>query len=80
MSDQLQTLRNFVDGGWVDSVSGATYELIDPVTGQPYASAPLSGPEDVDRAMQAASRAFEGWRDSTPSEQPSTKRRRSRFA
>jgi betaine-aldehyde dehydrogenase len=68
VSDQLQTLRNFVDGESVDTASGATYEVVDPVTGQPYASAPLSGAEDVDRAMQAAARAFEGWRDTTPSE------------
>ena len=68
MSDQLQTLRNFVDGEAVDTASGATYEVVDPVTGQPYASAPLSGAEDVDRAMQAAARAFESWRDTTPSE------------
>ena len=43
MTDQLQTLRNFIDGQWVDTASGATYEVTDPVAGQPYASAPLSG-------------------------------------
>ncbi|HLK94251.1 MAG TPA: gamma-aminobutyraldehyde dehydrogenase [Nocardioidaceae bacterium] len=68
MTDQLQTLRNFIDGQWVDTASGATYEVTDPVAGQPYASAPLSGPEDVDRAMQAAARAFESWGQTTPSE------------
>ena len=68
MSDKLQTLRNFVNGEYVDSVSGATYEVVDPVVGQPYASAPLSGEDDVDRAMQAAATAFEGWGQTTPSE------------
>jgi len=68
VTDQLQTLRNFIDGQWVDTASGATYEVTDPVAGQPYASAPLSGPEDVDRAMQAAARAFESWGQTTPSE------------
>ncbi|MGI8677018.1 MAG: gamma-aminobutyraldehyde dehydrogenase, partial [Nocardioidaceae bacterium] len=33
-----------------------------------YGTAPLSGPEDIDRAMAAADRAFETWRDTTPSE------------
>ncbi|MDF2967999.1 MAG: aldehyde dehydrogenase [Nocardioidaceae bacterium] len=68
MTDQLQTLRNFIDGESVDTASGATYEVTDPVAGHPYASAPLSGPEDVDRAMQAAARAFESWGKTTPSE------------
>ena len=68
MTDQLQTLRNFIDGESVDTASGATYEVIDPVAGHPYASAPLSGPEDVDRAMQAAARAFDSWGQTTPSE------------
>ena len=45
-----------------------TTPLIDPVTGQEFARAPLSGPEDVDAAMQAAERAFETWREATPSE------------
>ncbi|MBD0293487.1 MAG: hypothetical protein ICV70_07935 [Jiangellaceae bacterium] len=34
-----------------------------------YATAPLSGPADVDAAFQAAQRAFdENWRDTTPGE------------
>jgi betaine-aldehyde dehydrogenase len=68
VTDQLQTLRNFIDGESVDTASGATYEVTDPVAGHPYASAPLSGPEDVDRAMQVAARAFESWGQTTPSE------------
>jgi betaine-aldehyde dehydrogenase len=42
--------------------------VVDPSTGEPYAEAPLSGPEDVDAACRAAAEAFEGWRDSTPAE------------
>jgi len=62
------TFRNFVDGQSVDSAEGSTYDLIDPVTGAVYATAPLSGAEDVDRAMTAAARAFESWGRTTPSE------------
>ncbi|HVC73202.1 MAG TPA: aldehyde dehydrogenase family protein, partial [Mycobacteriales bacterium] len=43
-------------------------DLIDPSTGEAYGTAPLSGPEDVDRAMAAAAEAFETWRDTTPAE------------
>jgi betaine-aldehyde dehydrogenase len=43
-------------------------DLVDPSTGEVFGTAPLSGPEDVDAAVRAAAEAFEGWRDSTPSE------------
>src|SRR3954466_13396266 len=45
-------------------------DLVDPTTGEVFGSAPMSGGEDVDRAYAAASRAFESWRDTTPSERP----------
>jgi betaine-aldehyde dehydrogenase len=62
----MRAFQNVVDGRLVDSVSGETYDVIDPTTGQVYASAPLSGAEDVDRAFRAADRAFEGWGRTTP--------------
>ena len=64
----MKKLQNFVNGKKVDSSSGATSEIINPVTGSAYATAPISTSDDVDQAMQAASKAFEVWRDSTPSE------------
>ena len=64
----MKAVQNVVDGKSVDASSGRTTEVVDPTTGQVYASAPLSGPEDVDAAYGAAARAFEGWRDSTPAE------------
>jgi betaine-aldehyde dehydrogenase len=63
-----QSFRNFVDGEPVDAASGARYDVVNPATGQVYATAPESGPEDVDRAMQAAERAFESWGETTPAE------------
>jgi betaine-aldehyde dehydrogenase len=62
-----RALRNFVDGQYVDTTSGRTSELVDPSTGEVFASAPISEAADVDRAMSAAARAFEEWRDATPS-------------
>ncbi|WP_377322437.1 gamma-aminobutyraldehyde dehydrogenase [Pimelobacter simplex] len=64
----MTTLRNLIDGGSVDAASGATYDVVDPATGQAYATAPASGPEDVDRAMRAAATAFETWGETTPKE------------
>jgi betaine-aldehyde dehydrogenase len=68
MSNKKELL-NFVDGGLVPARSGQTTDVINPSTGEVYATAPLSGPEDVDAALQAANKAFEDvWRDTTPSE------------
>jgi betaine-aldehyde dehydrogenase len=64
----LTPLRNFVDGGYADAESGRTAEIVNPSTGLAYATAPVSGPVDVDRALQAAARAFGGWRDTTPAD------------
>src|SRR3954447_16553137 len=60
--------QNFVDGRHVPSLDGRESEILDPTTGAAYATAPVSGPADVDAAMAAAARAFEGWRDTTPRE------------
>ena len=60
--------RNIVNGESVDAADGATYDLVNPATGEVYAAAPASKAEDVDRAMQAADKAFEAWGDTTPAE------------
>jgi betaine-aldehyde dehydrogenase len=57
---------HFVGGKQVDSLSGRTAEIINPVTGQPYATAPVAGPEDVDQALRTAAGAFETWKNTTP--------------
>jgi betaine-aldehyde dehydrogenase len=60
--------RNIINGESVDAADGATYDLVNPATGEVYAAAPASKAEDVDRAMKAADEAFEAWGDTTPSE------------
>jgi betaine-aldehyde dehydrogenase len=61
-------LRNFVGGEHVDTAEGRRADLVDPTTGEVFASAPVSGAEDVDGAYAAAAAAFEIWRDTTPAE------------
>jgi betaine-aldehyde dehydrogenase len=68
MTSPGATLRNFIDGASVDAADGATYDVVNPATGQAYATAPMSGAEDVDRAMRAADKAFETWGETTPKE------------
>jgi betaine-aldehyde dehydrogenase len=63
-----RTVRNFVNGSHSDAVDGRTADLISPVTGEVFGTAPVSGQADVDAAFSAAASAFEGWRDTTPGE------------
>ncbi|HEY2044131.1 MAG TPA: gamma-aminobutyraldehyde dehydrogenase [Jatrophihabitans sp.] len=63
-----RSLSNFINNEMVSAADGRTLDIVNPATGEVYATAPLSGPEDVDRAYHAASTAFESWRESTPSQ------------
>jgi len=64
----MKKLNNFVNGKSLPARSGATSEIINPATGVAYATAPVSGAEDVDSALSAASVAFTEWRETTPAE------------
>ena len=61
-------LRNFIGGQYTDISFDRRAELINPATGEVFATAPVSGAEEVDAAFAAAADAFEGWRDATPGE------------
>jgi aldehyde dehydrogenase (NAD+) len=55
--------RLFIGGEYVEAQSDATFRTINPATEEVLAELPEAGPEDVDRAVQAARAAFEGpWR------------------
>jgi betaine-aldehyde dehydrogenase len=62
----MKTYRNFVNGQYVDAADGRTIPVVNPSTGDQYATAPLSGAADIDAAMGAAAGAFEAWRDTPP--------------
>ena len=68
MTAALPVLRNFIGGSYADPAEGRTAPVVDPCTEEPYASAPVSSPQDVDAAMAAAATGFETWRDTTPSQ------------
>ncbi|MBB1608063.1 MULTISPECIES: aldehyde dehydrogenase [unclassified Pseudomonas] len=61
------TLARFqmcIDGQWLDALSGKTFESLDPSSAQPWALLPDAAEEDVERAVQAAQKAFDNpaWR------------------
>ena len=57
---QKTKLQNFIGGEFVDPADGATEEVLNPATAEAIAEAPLSGEEDVDRAVAAAARRVRG--------------------
>ena len=67
MSTQVGVLGNFIDGETV-SAEEATEQILNPATGEELARAPISTPEEVDRAVRAARRAFDGWSGATPAQ------------
>jgi acyl-CoA reductase-like NAD-dependent aldehyde dehydrogenase len=64
-------MRNYglyIGGEDIAAAAGATYEAINPTTGETWATHALAGAEDVDRAVRAAATAFENeaWRGLSP--------------
>ena len=50
----------FIDGKWVDAESGKTFETPNPSTGATLAEVAEGDKADIDKAVEAARRAFEG--------------------
>jgi 1-pyrroline dehydrogenase len=70
MSVAIKRYANFINGEAAESSSGEVDEIINPANGEVIAEVPRSSAEDVDRAVQAAEKAFfeGGWRETTPAE------------
>lgn len=67
MSDK-QVFTNIIDGEERPASSGDVLDILNPSTGEVYATSPNSGAADVDDAFQAAARAFKSYRWSSPGE------------
>jgi len=68
MSATKTSYQAFIGGGWADSASGETMEVIAPATGEVVAEVPRCSAEDVDRAVDAAKAALPDWLEKTPKE------------
>ena len=65
---ELPKHQMLIDGEWVDPAGGGWFESENPFTGEAWAMVPRGGPQDVERAVQAAWQAFRGpWRSLTAS-------------
>ena len=64
--DRVKTYQQLIGGEFVDAADGRTAEVINPANDKVIASVPASSAEDVDRAVNAAEKAFVEWRKTTP--------------
>ncbi len=58
-TDTLPTFDLYIGGRFVESLSGKRFPTLNPVNNKPLALVAEGGPEDIDRAVEAASEAFE---------------------
>ena len=61
-------LNFYIDGAWVPPAKPATRDVINPATEQPIGRISMGSAEDVDRAVKAARKAFDGWSRTTRQE------------
>lgn len=66
----VETYKMFIDGRWVDSESSETFDVINPATEEVVARVQKGGLKDVDKAIDAARKAFDSgaWSGKTPAE------------
>lgn len=68
-SDHIDSsYRLLINGEWVESTSGTTFETFSPSTGERLASCAAADEEDVDAAVKAAWNAFATWKHTSPAE------------
>ena len=56
----------FINGKWIKSSSGETYEVINPATEEIIGNASKACKEDIDKALQSAKKGFEIWKNTSP--------------
>lgn len=57
-ADLPSKIQHYIDGEFVDSIDGDTFEVLNPVTNETYVHAAAGKKADIDRAVDAARRAF----------------------
>lgn len=68
LSARLGPTQLIIDGKFVNSISGKTFDTINPATGEVIAKIQEADKADVDLAVKAARRAFQTWRNVNPAE------------
>lgn len=58
----------YIDGKWVPASDGGVFKSASPATGEYLATCAEATKEDVDKAVEAAWKAFETWKETTPAQ------------
>ncbi|AWH90878.1 NAD-dependent succinate-semialdehyde dehydrogenase [Dietzia lutea] len=66
--------RLFIDHQWTDAADGRTIDVLNPADGQVIGTVAHASVADLDRALAAAERGFEVWRDTTPAKRSTVMR------
>jgi succinate-semialdehyde dehydrogenase/glutarate-semialdehyde dehydrogenase len=61
MKVQDKTFGMYIDGQWVNSTSGKTFDVFNPCNGEKIGKVADGGGEDANQAIEAAQRAFRSW-------------------
>jgi len=57
----LKTVKNYINGQWVEAQDASYLDVENPSTGKVIARTPLSTKEEANRAIETAAEAYEGW-------------------
>jgi acyl-CoA reductase-like NAD-dependent aldehyde dehydrogenase len=65
---EITHYQMLIDGAWVDASDGESFDSVNPTSGEVWSTVPEANPDDIDRAVRAADRAFsEGpWASMSP--------------
>jgi malonate-semialdehyde dehydrogenase (acetylating) / methylmalonate-semialdehyde dehydrogenase len=66
VAPSITKIPNYIDGHWVESNAAEWQDVTNPATGEIVAKVPLSGREEVARAVEAAASAYSEWRRTPP--------------
>ncbi|GAB3665465.1 NAD-dependent succinate-semialdehyde dehydrogenase [Ramlibacter alkalitolerans] len=69
----------FINGQWQDAADGRTLPVFNPATGQEIGRVAHAGKADLDRALEAAQKGFETWRDMNPAARSAIMRKAAGF-
>ncbi|MBN2062203.1 MAG: aldehyde dehydrogenase [Deltaproteobacteria bacterium] len=64
----MENNKIWIDGKWISAESGKMFSVLNPTTEEELGKAPLCDEKDVDKAVQAAVKAYKVWSKTVPSE------------
>jgi succinate-semialdehyde dehydrogenase/glutarate-semialdehyde dehydrogenase len=79
MTQSYPSTQLFIDGQWQDAADCRTLPVFNPATGKEIGRVAHASKVDLDRALAAAQKGFETWRDMTPAERSKIMRKAAGF-